>query len=553
MSAQMNSILEELRQHLAIRNNEYKDNPGLIGNQLSIEKAVENIKKKVGEKQGKPAADRIQEALTILFIKGPETALKSHLRYICWGLVEPWGTTHKRILTEPVLFDKTIHELEKLKSSEISMSAWRGLLAAYFGWVPDDPSPTGFRNWLELRRLLSKRFEVKKIKQDGFRPIWLHVLSEHTNLLGENPCDRYGSSLLSNDDSILKPLREELRIPPDSWFWSELLLSQIKAAVHGNDAVFLSALDKLLPQIEKFSFSTNDALTMILERYQQSAQRNLQHPQLSEEVIKAWGSPHLKRNALWGLVKSEVKSMVQNWLVVKALDDFFRLLQEDRAADERRLNFWLRYQQSIDYFHFALGPGANDNTQQDYQSFRTRFRDHICRLSSPGKRENNAFILKLGDYWVVEFGATGNACYMYEKNNIPFDIGKSSLDMYYLKSKTKKIFWLSHHSDWEWEFEQKLKEIGINPDTDKQALKGTRRISYPPIEQHAVSTPTITRNPFLAAGMKIAEDYRLETQDELAKGGAFWVLWKNDKGLIADKLRHCGFKYYQSRGWWKKK
>ena len=213
----------------------------------------------------------------------------------------------------------------------------------------------------------------------------------------------------------------------------------------------------------------------------------------------------------------------------------------------------MRYQQSIDYFHFALGPGANDNTQQDYQSFRTRFRDHICRLSSPGKRENNAFILKLGDYWVVEFGATGNACYMYEKNNIPFDIGKSSLDMYYLKSKTKKIFWLSHHSDWEWEFEQKLKEIGINPDTDKQALKGTRRISYPTIEQHAVSTPTITRNPFLAAGMKIAEDYRLETQDELAKGGAFWVLWKNDKGLIADKLRHCGFKYYQSRGWWKKK
>ena len=46
MSAQMNSLLEELRQHLAVRTHEYKDNPGVIGNQLSIEKAVENIKKR---------------------------------------------------------------------------------------------------------------------------------------------------------------------------------------------------------------------------------------------------------------------------------------------------------------------------------------------------------------------------------------------------------------------------------------------------------------------------------------------------------------------------
>ncbi len=549
----MNSMLEELRQHLAVRNYEYKDNPGLIGNQLSIETAVENIKKKVGEKQGKPATDRIQEALTILFKKGPEIALRSHLRYICWGLVEPWGDTHKRILTDPVLFDKTIHEIEKLKSSEISISAWRGLLAAYFGWVPGDPSPTGFKNWLELRRLLSKRFDTKKNTQDGFRPIWLHVLSEHINLLGDNPCDRYGPSLLSNDDSILEPLREDLRIPPNSWFWSELLLSQIKAATHGNDAVFFNALDKLLPQIANFSFSANEALKIILERYQISSQRNTQHLALSEEVINAWGSPHLERNARWGLVKSEVKSMVQNWLVVKALDDFFRLLQEDRAADERRLNFWLRYQQSIDYFHFALGPGANDNPQQDYQSFRTRFRDHICKLSSPGKRENNAFILKLGDFWVVEFGAVGNACYMYEKNGIPFDIGTNWLDLNFLKDRKKAIFRLSHMSGWEWDFEQKLKEIGIHPDSDKELLKREVRIPNPKFDKHIVSTPVSIRNPFLAAGMKIAEDYRLETQDELARGGAFWVLWKSDKGLIADKLRHCGFKYYQSRGWWKKK
>jgi hypothetical protein len=552
MSAQMNSLLEGLRRHLAVRNHEYIDNPSVIGSPVSMENAVESIKKKVGEKQGKPAADRIQDALTILFEKGPEIALRTHLRYICWGLLEPWGNTHKKVLTEPVLFNKTISEIEALKSSEISMSAWRGLLAAYFGWAPDRVTPAGFKNWQELRRLLSKRFDIKKNKPDVFRPVWLHVLSEHANLLSENPCDRYGSSLFSDDESLLKPLREELRIPPSSWFWSELFLSQIKAAIEKNDDVFLNLLDNLLPQIVNFSFSANDALKMILERYQQSRQRITPHSALSEEVIKAWGSPHLERNARWGLVKTEAKSMVQNWLVVKALDDFFRLLQEDNAADERRLNFWLRYQQSIDYFHFALGPGANDNRQKDYQSFRTRFRDHICKLSSPGKRENNAFILKLGDFWVVEFGAIGNACYMYEKNGIPFDIGTNWLDLNFLKDRKKAIFRLSHMSGWEWEFEQKLKEIGIHPDNDKQLLKKEIRMPHSKFGQHVTQPRTSNLNSFLAAGMRIAEDYRLETQDELAKGGAFWVLWKNDKGLIADKLRHCGFKYYQSRGWWKK-
>ena len=552
----MKPFLEGLYQHIKLRKLEYIKKPGVIGNVLSIDKAVENIKKKVGEKQGKPTKDRIQEALTILFKKGPKIALYSHLRYICWGLLEPFGDTNRCLITEPVLFDQTIDELQLLKPSEIPISALRGLLAAYFGLAHDSVNPNGLKNWLELRQLLSKRLKNKKDKT-GFHPIWLQVISEHANLLSENPCDRYGHSLLSDNDSILKPLREELRIPADSWFWRELFLSQINVAIKQNDEEFITLLDKLLPQISKFTFSANEALKMVLERYYQGSNRNIQHLALSTEVINAWGSPHLERNARWGLVKSEAKLMVKNWLVVKALDDFFRLLQEDQAADERRLSFWLRYQQSIDYFHFALGPDAHTNSQKDYLSFRTRFRDHICRLSSPGKSDNNAFILKLGDFWVVEFGVVGNACFIYEKDGIPFDIGTKSLDLNFLKDKKKAIYRLSHMSGWEWDFEHKLKEIGIHPDNHSGASNIVAKTATNSKLEHQITKPRVFAYNLnvdpLTAGKKVAEDYHIEIEDHTAKGGAFWVLWKSEKGPIADKLRHCGFKYYQSRGWWKKK
>lgn len=551
----MISALENLQKHFAIRHQAYLTTPPVIGNVASIEKAVENIKKRVGEIQGKPATDRIQEALSLVFSKGPESALKSHLRYICWGLSEPWGNTNRRILTEPDLFNKTILEIQKLQSSEIPMSAWRGLLAAYFGY---EESFSSAKNWLALRDMLSVHFNGIK-NENRFKPSWLTVLEEHENLLHETPCERYSNTIISGNDSILVPLREELKIPNTSWFWDKLFLSQVRFATEKNDNDFINLLDRLLSQIVNFKFSSDAALKMMLERYQQSNQRNVPHVALRESVIESWGSPHLQMNARWGAVKPEAKLMVKTWLVTKALEDFFNLLQADRAADERRLNFWLRYQQSIDYFHFALGPDAATNRQTDYMSFKNRFRDHICNLTSAGQRSNNAFILSLGDYLVVEFGVTGNACYIYEKSRMQLDLSiKRPLDSAQLRDRGKVLFRLLHNSSWEYNFEQTLNSIGIYSDKKLSAMQEPlHKNEY--LKEKVTNQPDISKtysqvsdSPFITAGMKIAQDYSIETEDLRTQGGAFWVFFDVDKGIVADKLHRAGFKYHAGRGWWKK-
>jgi hypothetical protein len=553
MSDQINSPLNNLERHLLIRLSEYQSNPVLIGNLASIEKAVTNIRKNVGNIQGRPTEDRIQEALTLLFTKGPDVALKTHLRYVFWGLIEPWGDKQKRALADAGLFNKIVREIEKLESFDIPFSAWRGLVSAYFGWVPVDREQVEFKNWLELRRLILSRV---RYKQEGFKPAWFIVLIEHINLLGDSPCDRYGSALLNGDDAILKPLKDELKIPNISWFWSDLFLSQVKSAAETDDDRFLNHIEKLLPKVSEYKFSADAALTILLERYNQSKQRARPHILLREEAINFWGSPHLERNARWGQVKAETKAMIQNWLVVKALDDFFRLLQEDNAADERRLNFWLRYQQSIGYFHFALGPEANQNRHKDYQSFRTRFRDHICQLTSQGKRENNAFLLQIGRYWIVEFGAIGNACYIYESNNVPFDIASRYMNLYILKDKRKAILNLSHNSDWEYRFDKKLNEIGIYPDKDLSLSKREIRNPHSKIdnpETKRFSHATLTYSSAISEGKKIAEDYALKIDDQRYQiGGGFWILWDKPLGPIAERLSRAGYKFYQGRGWWHK-
>ena len=82
--------------------------------------------------------------------------------------------------------------------------------------------------------------------------------------------------------------------------------------------------------------------------------------------------------------------MVCAWLVVDALETF-KLLQEDRAADARRLEFWLKYKGSIESFHFCLNQQVYDNQSPDYRKFRSKYRELICRFRDAGTAGMRSF------------------------------------------------------------------------------------------------------------------------------------------------------------------
>lgn len=541
MSIELKSGLERLQQELDERLRDFERHPPAFGNPELISQAVQQIRKRVSIERETVYRDRIQEALTILDKQGLKNALNSHPRYLCWGLLTERGPSKQCFLHDTKRFPLLLTELERMTvDSTLPLMAWRGLLQAYFGFNPSGDNATGQDNWKALRCLLVKTLPVV-IEHARFRPVWLETIQAHDNLLSEQPCDRYGAKVLAGDESEINSLRHELKIPQDSWFWSKLFLTQVKLVTGRDDAGFKADFEPLLKLLQEHVTVRDEALKLLLERYAIAAFRNELHPGLRDFALDAWGTPHLERNARWNLVNPDAKQMVRSWLVVRALDDFFKLLQENRATDRRRLRFWQRYEHSIEYFHFALGPYVYNSRDEDYVTFRKTFGEQICELRHPGNYSNNAFIFEIGDYYFVEFAVTGNALYCYHKDNTPFRLPRSDvLNLNFdLKVPSKSRLRLSHMSDWEDGFESELRKLGISPDWIAKSSQSGRlhgNFSNDPCDIAIV----------------LAQNNNMAYKDERQSGGALWINEPKPPAHIAERLKQLGFKFHPGRGWWRK-
>lgn len=511
--------------------------------------------------------NRIIEALMLLRTRGPEVALSSHLRYVCWALCEPAGTPARRVLDEPQLLPKTFAVLrESYGDALLRPNVWRGLLDAYLRFAPPAESSTGRDNWLLLRALLAETL-ARLHAEARFRPPWLDRLYEHANLLGDKPYARYGAAVLDPDDPTLAQLRTDLQIPETSWFWSELLLAQVHAAVAGDDSSFVARLDALLQRISERPAIRDRGLATLLDRYAASA-RHTVHIGLRDTALNAWGTPHLERNQHWGLVNASVKQLVCGWLVIDALETFFKLL--GKAADTQRLEFWLKYKNGIDSFHFCLNQQTYDNQSQDYQKFRKKYRELISRFRDAGA-SGNAFIFRINGYYIVEFGEIG-ATYVYRENHIPFRLGMKELSTDQLKDKTRMVARFIHNGDWKQRFAHELETLGIIPDKNSRTVHATdswhdqastgerRKQAGQSVLQMAHNTSATSRHPdqdalvlwSVADAITHARTNAIGVEDNRSKNDALWIMHDRLSDAFANQLQRLGFKYAQNRGWWKK-
>ena len=109
----------------------------------------------------------------------------------------------------------------------------------------------------------------------------------------------------------------------------------------------------------------------------------------------------------------EVKNLVLKWLIGRDLQAFFQLFKSDHQADQdnRRLDFWMRYLDLIEDAYFALGEEAYLSQKDDYVQLRRSNPDRILRLENGGSPKNNAFIMKIGQIAIVEFGDKGKCLF----------------------------------------------------------------------------------------------------------------------------------------------
>jgi len=348
---------------------------------------------------------------------------------------------------------------------EYVMSAycWQGLLNAYLNSSPRQ-DPTISDNWQALRLFLHDTLDAVA-NQSRFKPRWLDALITHRIVLEENATQTLAEEALQGRMERVKRIAHEVNIPPTSWFWPELLVSQIDVLTTYHDNQFKAFIDNVLPQLQERKEYLDDGLAKILDRYAKCANFE-RHQELKNKVVSRWKSPSLEKQRDWERVSPEAKRMVQRWL---AQEDITEILGE-LVDDNRRYEFWLQFLDQIEYTFVWLGSQARDAFPHLLLSRQGR-----CASLTNTKLDNNAIVMKLGNIFIVESGAiAGGKCWAYLEDKIKPLFRLSTINYDSIRDEQKCLFrdvrgkgyGLVHiNHDWEGVFQHELNRLNLKPDS----------------------------------------------------------------------------------------
>lgn len=316
--------------------------------------------------------------------------------------------------------------------------------------------------WVELREILA--VNQSKVYKDSKRPKkWMNTLLDYSEILSDHPTQSFVHRFLkdSNVNGIQSDL-ETLKIAPHSWFWDDLIQSSIQSIKKMNESEFFKLIPRFLVLAEQNALYTTNILVALLERYAKTSEREKVHEVLKHLALNQWGNPQYDSSAGWNNVNAETKYMVIQWFVRADLEAFFKVFSY--GAETRRFNFWLRFIKQVSLSEIFLNDDAIYHATRQQEEFKKQNHGRYKRIIGKSNAAN-AFMIKIGGYYIVEFSELNNATYFYRK--LPYKGGKANLqqvDITDLKSTAKADFYLSHNGSWEKSFDNRLKALGIYPD-----------------------------------------------------------------------------------------
>lgn len=467
---------------------------------------------------------------------------------LCWSLSGTAGSDIA-LMDTPILVKKLLDEAKNAQTGgKLSTLAWRGLLFSYLNFDPER-NQQGNAGWLQLRIFLSDSFrrlwDTTKVKPD-----WMQALNENRSLLHDKPAKPYALPYLNGDRDSIYQFIDKLDIPESSWFIRAFLQSLVDAAYGMADTQFKECLDAIISATLKHRQYATASLKGMLLRYSKCDDLS-EHVPLRELALEVWGSPKLRQNdPKWSSVPEEVKGMVLKWLLGTDIREFFQILSQDGSADERRLKFWLRYLDSMRDAYYSLGGTARWSPLQRYQDIRKRNKGRISTLRGT-TNDNNAFIMHFGAYVVVEFGSTGNACFCFKQDDLPFNLDADAFFGTKRELKNEQHpgckFRLIHGGtaiwpSWEDQFEYELKKLGILPGA---AATKTRERASQASPNSSEATP-FSMDEF----MKLVRVNSLVWSDHRQRSGVLWVLKAKFTPDVIAQLRAWGF-VEAAAGWYK--
>jgi len=547
------------------------------GNPRVMTEALRSLQRDLGGNGSRSPTDDLLRSSLQNFFKTQQVASFTELKYVCHGVTVPAGKDQWRLIDKPVLFNKllnlvTVYEVQPRQFRR----CYQGLLTGYFGF--DRYAATGsdaVGNWQHLRSYLNDRLlpTRKASNARGTAPDWLQTLYEHKNLLTDDPCNRYAKGLSRGDATELKAICAGLGIAGSSWVWQDALMGYVRVVCAFTDAKFLNELARLLDLIDGRgeiilpAALAIQATAMVVIRYCTCASQP-EHVVLRDTCINWIGNPWINRTAWDAHVNHEpARQMVNGWLKRRLIKDFFELLAQDGSADLRRLNYWLKWEPQITDMWFVMGGNARDNHSAPFMELRKRMtgRDRVLNDSN---HQNNAFVMRIGQLLVIEFGVTGNACYAFAASDFRTSLDRKMFTIAELKQKTTATR-LSHMSHWESRFDYELRRLlqsvpmskGVmNTPTPTSTLKQANQTwvrntaplgtSIPSAKAQNLS-PQLTQEVFNSVQL-LCQQHGVEWENNLPKNGALWVLIPDRRQRIgfASVLDRYGFRYTEGKGFW---
>uniref|UniRef100_C6E2C6 Zorya protein ZorC EH domain-containing protein n=1 Tax=Geobacter sp. (strain M21) TaxID=443144 RepID=C6E2C6_GEOSM len=536
---------------------------GSLGSTDHMSKTLAAVRRNFDNLGGPPVQGRtIADAVSSFRATGKLLSF-SNAKYVCIGvsheLPDGW-----RLIEDEGIFSTLIDEVRLTAlRPRLFLRCYQGLLYNYFNVYTKSSSESCAGNWLALNNFL--KTDLKQVQQTAIPPTWLKMLTANENLLEDNPCRKYGNILAEGGQKEFRGICEAVGILSGSWLLEEAVFSQVEAICTYDDSPFAEKLDEMLLLLVgqgNVSYSKRlivRCLAALAIRYSR-CREHPDHSILRDTLIKHIGNPWLDKTAWDVSVNDEpARIMVDSWLKRHLIHAFFTLLSEDGATDQRRLDYWLRYYERINDLWFVLGRDARKNSSSDFVKIRALARDHLLYLDGGGA-SNNAFIMKIGDKYAVEFGLTGNACYIFNEDRLPFDPTRMqrTYNVTDLKSKShgKQMIHSDGHQRWESIFDDYLSpRIGWRPGTPVQQPSHTRaHASYDRLSNQHVQPPKVN-GPLSAEGYRevwqMAADRFYGMTDKRSSGGGLWVDAPNNIAFVSSILTKHGFNFRQDKGWYR--
>jgi EH_Signature domain len=529
-----------------------------FGDPRVMAKVLKEIKRDLGIFEARPMEDLLIKAIHKFKVKG-NTDTFTELKYVCYGVETPVGPEKYRVIEDINTFSLLLKSVEERNSKQLRR-CYQGLLSSYFRFDPREPAnKKGAENWVQLKVFLKAKISpiYKTSIERGTTPEWLSTLYEHKNLLDENPCKRYAESLTKGSTQDLQEVSNGLGIESSSWVWNEAFLAYVRNVCAMDDQSFTEHLADVLElvngngEINIPEGIAIEATAFCIIRYS-SAANTIEHQYLRDTCVRKIGNPMLEKTKWDALVNHEpARQLVTSWLKQQLIKDFFELLAQDGAADVRRLNYWLKWEKHISEMWFFLGNMAFNDQRVAFVDVRERMGGSIRQLVEPSRPENNAFVMRIGSYLLIEFSTKNNAMFIYQTDEALPDMKHGYRTTYRLKNLKGSLGKYSHQSYWEGTFDQVLRSR-LNQSVP--VSKNETPVYRTPVPASTQTSIPLTRVLPLDINelQSVVSVSNAGIEDHRSKQGNLWVTLtdKSKDPTLAIYLESRGFKYIPGRGYW---